>query len=634
MSSSLRDKSDVDSIAESAKKSELKKGQRKIFIQKSETGFGFNVRGQVSEGGPLKIYNGEFYAPLQQVSAVLQNGAAEKAGLCKGDRILEVNGINVDGATHKQVVDLIKSGGDSLTLVVLAMPSDETTIRYDSTAHPTPNTNTTNNNNTCNSDDSSCNSYDYSERRPLPVTIPDFTELRNSEGDKYVVFNVWLGGRHLCSRRYREFDVFHALVKREFPDFTFPHMPSKWPFKLSYQQLDARRRSLETYLDKICSVKIIFDSEIVRDFLCISSNTFIGGFTENDHQNENNQNGGSTTTSTTTAATTAKNGIDSNATSPAYPKNSVLYRKKITTNYSLHDDSQSGGDLETSGESKDKSKQQPSESDLLELKVTLPDKSVSSVNVKQSANTDEVYAALVEAIDLDPSLSQYFYLFEAIDNSFERKLRPNEQPYLINAQNLHNSSSSSGGSKMSTCIRMKKWYFSLKTESLLAKNAQTLKYLFHQAVEDFEREQIKMPDNYPIDLNFFKENSRYLDYLKHVYKFEGYGELVFPHCPCDSRKNGHVVVVIGASGFKLAACTREGELESQVVEFAYEDIEKTGLDDEEMAFSIEVKLANKPNKVIKIYTGFYLYMNDCVKKAKEERISKQDNKENDKKSSE
>lgn len=64
---------------------------RQVFVRKSETGFGFNVRGQVSEGGQLKLYsNGEFYAPLQQVSAVLGGGAAEKAGLCRGDRILEV----------------------------------------------------------------------------------------------------------------------------------------------------------------------------------------------------------------------------------------------------------------------------------------------------------------------------------------------------------------------------------------------------------------------------------------------------------------------------------------------------------------------------------------------------------------
>ena len=68
----------------------LDKGPRKIFIRKSETGFGFNVRGQVSEGGALKLYNGEFYAPLQQVSAVLPGGAAERAGLCRGDRIFEV----------------------------------------------------------------------------------------------------------------------------------------------------------------------------------------------------------------------------------------------------------------------------------------------------------------------------------------------------------------------------------------------------------------------------------------------------------------------------------------------------------------------------------------------------------------
>jgi sorting nexin-27 len=65
-------------------------GPRVVSIYKSETGFGFNVRGQVSEGGPLRSINGELYAPLQHVSAVLESGAAEKAGIRKGDRILEV----------------------------------------------------------------------------------------------------------------------------------------------------------------------------------------------------------------------------------------------------------------------------------------------------------------------------------------------------------------------------------------------------------------------------------------------------------------------------------------------------------------------------------------------------------------
>lgn len=65
-------------------------GPRLVRIVKSESGYGFNVRGQVSEGGQLRSINGELYAPLQHVSAVLPGGAADRAGISKGDRILEV----------------------------------------------------------------------------------------------------------------------------------------------------------------------------------------------------------------------------------------------------------------------------------------------------------------------------------------------------------------------------------------------------------------------------------------------------------------------------------------------------------------------------------------------------------------
>lgn len=35
------------------------------------------------------------------------------------------NNVNVEGATHKQVVDLIKSGGDVLTLTVISVTPEE-----------------------------------------------------------------------------------------------------------------------------------------------------------------------------------------------------------------------------------------------------------------------------------------------------------------------------------------------------------------------------------------------------------------------------------------------------------------------------------------------------------------------------
>ena len=65
-------------------------GPRVVLINKNETGFGFNVRGQVSEGGELKSIYGELYGPMQHVSAVLEGGAADMAGVRKGDRIMEV----------------------------------------------------------------------------------------------------------------------------------------------------------------------------------------------------------------------------------------------------------------------------------------------------------------------------------------------------------------------------------------------------------------------------------------------------------------------------------------------------------------------------------------------------------------
>jgi uncharacterized protein YijF (DUF1287 family) len=42
----------------------------------------------------------------------------------------------------------------------------------------------------------------------------------------------------------------HQHLKQEFPNFPFSSLPRKWPFKLSDQQLDTRRRGLEQYLDK------------------------------------------------------------------------------------------------------------------------------------------------------------------------------------------------------------------------------------------------------------------------------------------------------------------------------------------------------------------------------------------------
>jgi sorting nexin-27 len=56
-------------------------------------------------------------------------------------------------------------------------------------------------------------------------------------------------------------------------------------------------------------------------------------------------------------------------------------------------------------------------------------------------------------------------------------------------------------------------------------------------------------------------------YLRLARELTGYGEVVFPHCSCDSRKEGHVVASVGAASFKLQACREDGALEVKGTHF-------------------------------------------------------------------
>ncbi|XP_066994479.1 sorting nexin-27 isoform X1 [Anabrus simplex] len=483
----------------------LPTGPRVVTIYKTETGFGFNVRGQVSEGGQLRSINGELYAPLQHVSAVLDGGAAEKAGIRKGDRILEVNGVNVEGATHKQVVDLIKSGGDVLTLTVISVTQQEAE-RLEPSEDPTGFT-----------------YIDYSEKRSLPISVPDYHYLEKG-GERYVVFNIYMAGRHLCSRRYREFSNLHLNLKKEFIGFNFPKLPGKWPFTLSEQQLDARRRGLEQYLEKVCAVRVIAESDIMQEFL-----------TDADDEQGN--------------------------ISP------------------------------------------------VDLKILLPDREVITVSVKKNSNTEEVYAAVVDKIHMNRKTSKYFYLFEIVEYNFERKLQPTEYPHNLYIQNYSTATS--------TCLSVRKWLFSLPRELSLASDDQATTFIFWQAVDEVNRGHIRADDRL-YQLKALQDSSRKNEYLRLARELSGYGEVVFPHCSCDSRKEGHVIASVGSQSFKLQACREDGALESQVVEFSWPTIKEWEVDDESMAFCFQYQRPEKNPRWVKIFTPYYIFLLDCFERILEE----------------
>uniref|UniRef100_A0A8D1Z6D2 Sorting nexin 27 n=2 Tax=Sus scrofa TaxID=9823 RepID=A0A8D1Z6D2_PIG len=326
-------------------------GPRVVRIVKSESGYGFNVRGQVSEGGQLRSINGELYAPLQHV------------------------------------------------------------------------------------------------------------------------YNVYMAGRQLCSKRYREFAILHQNLKREFANFTFPRLPGKWPFSLSEQQLDARRRGLEEYLEKVCSIRVIGESDIMQEFLSESDENY--------------------------------NGVSD-----------------------------------------------------VELRVALPDGTTVTVRVKKNSTTDQVYQAIAAKVGMDSTTVNYFALFEVINHSFVRKLAPNEFPHKLYVQNY--TSAVPG-----TCLTVRKWLFTTEEEILLNDNDLAVTYFFHQAVDDVKKGYIKAEEK-SYQLQKLYEQRKMVMYLNMLRTCEGYNEIIFPHCACDSRRKGHVITAISITHFKLHACTEEGQLEVRV----------------------------------------------------------------------
>uniref|UniRef100_A0A8C3FRR1 Sorting nexin 27 n=1 Tax=Chrysemys picta bellii TaxID=8478 RepID=A0A8C3FRR1_CHRPI len=444
----------------------------------SESGYGFNVRGQVSEGGQLRSINGELYAPLQHVSAVLGGGAADRAGVRKGDRILEVNGVNVEGATHKQVVDLIRAGEKELILTVLSVPPHEA-------------------DNLDPGDDSLGQSfYDYTEKQAVPISIPTYKHVEQN-GEKFVVYNVYMAGRQLCSKRYREFAILHQNLKREFANFTFPRLPGKWPFSLSEQQLDARRRGLEEYLEK--------------------------------------------------------------------------GKGPEAQNYNGVSD--------------------------VELRVALPDTTTVTVRVKKNSTTDQVYQVGSCPQRAHPALPMHLAV---------RKLAPNEFPHKLYVQNY--TSAVPG-----TCLTIRKWLFTTEEEALLNDNDLAVTYFFHQAVDDVKKGCIKAEEK-SYQLQKLSEQKKMVMYLNMLRTCEGYNEIIFPHCSCDSRRKGHVITAISIKHFKLHACTEEGQLENQVIAFEWDEMQRWDTDEEGMAFCFEYARGEKKPRWVKIFTPYFNYMHECFER--------------------
>ncbi|XP_038570027.1 Na(+)/H(+) exchange regulatory cofactor NHE-RF2-like [Micropterus salmoides] len=85
---------------------------RLCHLVKGEKGYGFNLHSDKTKGG-------------QFVRSVDPGSAAESADIRLGDRLVEVNGVNIEGLRHSEVVALIRAGGEEVRLLVVDQETDE-----------------------------------------------------------------------------------------------------------------------------------------------------------------------------------------------------------------------------------------------------------------------------------------------------------------------------------------------------------------------------------------------------------------------------------------------------------------------------------------------------------------------------
>ncbi|XP_025323697.1 Na(+)/H(+) exchange regulatory cofactor NHE-RF1 [Canis lupus baileyi] len=85
---------------------------RLCAMKKGANGYGFNLHSDKSKPG-------------QFIRAVDPDSPAEASGLRAQDRIVEVNGVCVEGKQHGDVVSAIKAGGDETKLLVVDKETDE-----------------------------------------------------------------------------------------------------------------------------------------------------------------------------------------------------------------------------------------------------------------------------------------------------------------------------------------------------------------------------------------------------------------------------------------------------------------------------------------------------------------------------
>ncbi|XP_015834869.1 SH3 and multiple ankyrin repeat domains protein 3 isoform X3 [Tribolium castaneum] len=120
------------------KKSYGESEPRTVVLHRGRKGFGFILRGAKATSPLMELTPSDKCPALQYLDDVDPGGVADRAGLKKGDFLLEINNEDVSSASHEHVVDLIRKSGDLVQMTVMSLAPITTLPMSKSTILPGP----------------------------------------------------------------------------------------------------------------------------------------------------------------------------------------------------------------------------------------------------------------------------------------------------------------------------------------------------------------------------------------------------------------------------------------------------------------------------------------------------------------
>lgn len=248
-----------------------------------------------------------------------------------------------------------------------------------------------------------------------------------------------------------------------------------------------------------------------------------------------------------------------------------------------------------------------SEPDNVDIKISLMDKTIISVNIPTESDSKTLNDAVCTKLDIPNEYCDHFAVYKLEDdNKFEVPLSSQEKPADLYVQSYNESKA--------LHFTFRKFVFSTAIEEEMSEDPAVLNLLYKEGLDALNGNLLDTTGK-EIELKRTQHVTTQKEFLKIAQTCSGYNTVIFPHCMCDSRKDGHVILSINVNKITIQACSTQGEKQDQIKNFSWANVSDYGVEGDLFHFTIS---KNNSERKISVKTRFTDYMDQCFTKITQE----------------